>query len=329
MQQPEPLNPNYHHIAQGFADWLSLLGYADTTVHSLPVHIWELLQYLQQRNIHHISQVLPRHITAFVQHLRQRTNKTYGGGLSSNYINKSIHAINTFGRYLGQTGKYHTDLNVHGLSDDTAERTILSKTQIQQLYDSTFEPYPHNSTATGQRDRAIIAIFYGCGLRRTEGINLNLYDINSPKSLLFVRKGKGNKQRHVPIARKHLEDLKTYITDGRRWFMEAHDTGHYQHQRYGTHFKKKQHTDDEAFFINHNGKRMQDFSYRLQQMKQRAGIGQDFSLHHLRHSIATHLLQSGMDIKEIARFLGHSSLDSTQIYTHIAEQQNRQQYESL
>jgi integrase/recombinase XerD len=321
MKQLILRNPGYQYLEKSFAEWLSVTGYAEPSVSSLPVHIRELFHYLEERHIKDISVVLPRHITGFVNHLKQRTNQTYGGGLSSAYINKSIHAISTFGSYLAKSGKYAIDWSHRGLPSDSAAPSILSRDEILQLYDSTFDPYERNSIATGQRDRVIIAILYGCGLRSMEARNLNLYDIDLNRSRLFVRKGKGNKQRYVPIARKSLEDIKAWIVEGRNWFMEDHYQGHYQHLRYGTPHQKKEDVDEEAFFLNQHGSRMKDFCYRLKQMKERAGIDKDFSPHDLRHSIAPHLLESGMDLDEIKKFLGHSSLVSTQIYTRITEEQ--------
>lgn len=314
---------NFNYLELGFTQWLGLLGYAAPSVSSLPLHVHEFFNYLEMQGVSHIENVLPVHINGFVHHLKQRHNKTYGGSLSSAYINKGIHSLSTFSRYLNSTGKFTIDLNRRGIPNDANEPVVLTKEEIQALYDSTFLSYDFNDIATGQRDRAIIAVFYGCGLRRTEGINLNLFDIDLQKGMLFVRRGKGNKQRHVPIARKHLEDIKAYITEGRRWYMEDHYCGHYINKRYGTPFPKKLHTDDEAFFLNLRGERMNDFAYRLKCMKERAGIDKDFSLHKLRHSIATHLLESGMDLEQIAKFLGHSSLVSTQIYTHIVNTQQK------
>lgn len=80
---------------------------------------------------------------------------------------------------------------------------------------------------------------------------------------------------------------------------------------------EKESADETAFFVSQFGGRMNEFYQRLQQMKLRAEITKNITLHGLRHSIATHLLSSGMDIEEIAKFLGHGSLASTQIYTHI------------
>lgn len=316
---------HYHFLETGFCQWLGLVGYAEPTVKSWPMHIREFFRYLEERQVHHITLVQPRHISGFVQYLGKRDNKTYGGGLSTAYINKFITALNTFGSYLSQTGKHSIDLSHRELPRDTIERTALTLDEIQALYDSTFQSYKYNSIATGQRDRAVIAVFYGCGLRRTEGIKLNIHDIDLHKSTLFVRHGKGNKQRHVPIARKHLEDIRAYLTEGRQWFMEDHFEGHYLNKRYGTPFPRKHDVDSEAFFLNQEGKRMAcGLEYRLKVMRERAGVETEFSLHHLRHSIATHLLDRGMTLENIAKFLGHSSLVSTQIYTHIVARLRQQ-----
>jgi site-specific recombinase XerD len=163
----------------------------------------------------------------------------------------------------------------------------------------------------GQRDRALIAMFYGCGLRKMEGTNLNLNDIDLDRKKVFVRRGKGGKQRYVPIASRHTDDIRSYVSEGREWFSYHHHSPRYT----GKYTKRKQVSDQDALFISQHGNRMTSFYQRLEYLKEKAGIEKQFGLHSLRHSIATHLLQSGMPIEEISRFLGHSSLDSTQIYT--------------
>jgi site-specific recombinase XerD len=250
-----------------------------------------------------------------------RTNLKQGGGLSTSSINSYITSMNLFAQYVNQTGKHILDINPKRLHSETDERIILSQQEIKQLYEATFTPHRQNTIAMGQRDRAIIAIFYGCGLRKDEGTRLNLMDIDLIKKLVFVKKAKGNKQRYVPIAQKHAEDIRSYIEEGRYWFLEDHHQSNFM-RKSGRAFPKKQETDDDAFFLNMEGKRMQSFYQRLDYMKEKAGIDKHFSTHNLRHSIATHLLQSGMPIEEIAKFLGHSTLESTQIYTHIVNQLN-------
>ncbi len=234
---------NYKYLEQGFKEWLDLIGYAETTVSSLPVHVRELLHYLEQKNINHITQVKPRHISDFIRYLKLRGNLKFGGGLSASHINKNIQAINTFAQYVNQTGKHILDITTRRIENDVNERTVLTKEEIKQLYESTFLHHRENSLAMGQRDRAIIAMFYGCGLRKDEGTRLNIADIDTVKKLVFVSKAKGNKQRYVPIAQKHLDDIKAYLEEGRNWFLLEHKAIHYYKQG-----KKKENTDSEAFF---------------------------------------------------------------------------------
>lgn len=309
-------SPNFKYLEKGFAEWLDILGYSRRTVQGAPVHVRELFHYLEGKNLTHLSGVKSRHVYDFVKHLKTRRNLMHGGCLSASSLNSYVSSLNLFARYVNQTGKHILDVNPVRLKMDVDERAILTQTEIKQLYEATFEPYPQCTTpAMGQRDRAIIAIFYGCGLRKNEGSSLDLSDIDLVKRLVLVRHGKGNKQRYVPIATKNYEDIRSYIEEGRYWFVEDHTT--VWHTKQG---KKKTDVDKEAFFLNQRGCRMQSFYQRFSFLREKAGIETHFSTHNLRHSIATHLLQSGMPIEEIARFLGHASLESTQIYTHIVEQ---------
>ena len=313
----------YNYLLKSYKEYLQTLGYAEPTVQSWPVHVREFLHHIETNGVQSILSIETRHITNFIRHIKQRTNKrNKGTALSSSSINKIINAVNVFIKFLNSTGKFIVESTAQRAEDSFNERIILSIAEIKQLYEGTFLPQRTNSIAIGQRDRAIIAIFYGCGLRRSEGKQLNITDIDVQKRLLFVRKGKGNKQRYVPIAAKHLTDIKDYLKEGREWFLYNHADS-YHHTANGKPYEKKEAADDTAFFISQFGNRMNEFYARLEQMKQRAEINKNVTLHGLRHSIATHLLQSGMDIEEIAKFLGHSSLASTQIYTHIINEHDR------
>jgi site-specific recombinase XerD len=246
-----------------------------------------------------------------------------GIGETGPYL-KPINAVNSFAKYLNSTGKYVLDITPTRLQEpDISTTIVLSIPEIKQLYEATFQPHREGGAAMGQRDRAMIAVFYGCGLRRMEGILLNCSDIDLTKRLLFVRKGKGNKQRHVPIASKHVEDIRAYLEEGRDWFLYEHYARDYTNKFP----QKKEASDEGAFFIGQNGSRMKSFYQRLHYLTDKAGLEKSFGLHTLRHSIATHLLLSGMSLEDIARILGHSSLESTQIYTHLANELNQPPHE--
>lgn len=324
MLSLEIKSTHYNYLVKSYREYLQVLGYATVTVQSWPIHVREFLHYIETKNIQSITAIESSHINDFINYVKQRTNKrNKGTALSSSSINKIINAVNVFIKFLNSTGKFIVESTAERAEDNISERIILTVSEIKQLYEATFLPHRENSIAIGQRDRAIIAIFYGCGLRRSEGKQLNITDIDLQKRLLFVRKGKGNKQRYVPIAARHLQDIKDYLREGREWFLYNHADS-YHHAANGKPYEKKEAADSTAFFLSQNGNRMNEFYQRLQQMKLRAEIEKNVTLHGLRHSIATHLLQSGMDIEEIAKFLGHSSLASTQIYTHIINQHDRE-----
>lgn len=321
MKKLQVKSTQYNYLEKSFREWLDILGYSSRTVESLPDHIRELLHHLENyQNIHQINQVKQAHVNEFLKYLltRPKQDKKGGGGLNSNSINKIIQSINTFIRYLNTTGKYEIYITTKKLKEDTEIRTILTEKEIKALYEATYE---NAKRGTGlpfeQRDRAMLTIFYGCGLRKTEATNLNIDDINRERSILIVRKGKGNKQRLVPITPGNMDYLMTYLEEGRYWFLENHE------QR--TYYKKprlKTNTANNSFFLNEKGQRIANGFYnRIYHLKDLAGIEKQVSPHTLRHSIATHLLSAGMDIEEIAKFLGHSTLRSTQIYTQILREQ--------
>lgn len=329
-------SPHYRYLLQSYKEYLTVLGYAAPTVQSWPIHVREFLHYLEKYckspSFGGVGEAITSvHLSEFITYIERRSNKRKvkagtasvaalrGGGLSSSSINKITSAVSVFIKFLNATGRYVVETTVRKSESSVGERTILSVAEIKQLYEATFLPQRQNSLAMGQRDRAIIAIFYGCGLRRSEGRQLDITDIDLQKRLLFVRKGKGGKQRYVPIAARHLQDIRDYLEQGRDWFLYHHgSTEMFHSKRHGQPLWRKDNADGMAFFINMYGERMQHgFDQRIKQLQQRAEIEKNVTLHGLRHSIATHLLQSGMEIEEIAKFLGHASLASTQIYTHI------------
>jgi integrase/recombinase XerD len=151
----------------------------------------------------------------------------------------------------------------------------------------------------------MLGIYYGCGLRKSEGISLNVSDILIERKLLFVRKGKGCKERYVPITTNNLQYMTDYIHNGREYLLT------------------KAQANTGALFINQYGTACvaDALSTRLDKLVQRSDNSslqlKKPTIHTLRHSIATHLLGQGMDIEMIQQFLGHATLESTQIYTHI------------
>jgi integrase/recombinase XerD len=199
---------------------------------------------------------------------------------------------------LQETEKPFFEVAIKTKQDKETNKTILTQSEIKALYKAC------SNDVLGIRDRAILSVYYGCGLRRSEGASLDLRDVQLKEKLLFVRAGKGYRERYVPMTEAVKDDLENYIYQSRERLQS---------------FKPQK---NEALFLSMQVKRMcgNALIERVHKLAEAAKIQKETGLHTLRHSIATHLLQSGMTLEEVSQFLGHSSLESTQIYTHLANE---------
>jgi integrase/recombinase XerD len=304
-------NSSYKYLEKSFREWLDVLGYAPTTVYNMPNLIRELFHYLEKQEISNIKELDIKHIENYYQTLKERSNQRRGGGLSAAHLNKHIQALRKFTTYLRKVGRLQIP-EINLANEETETKIIyLTEEEVRELFEATQKATSHKNksaevvTAIQARDRAMLAVFYGCGLRRNEGVMIDVGDINFDRSVLHVRKGKNYKERFVPISKTNLKYLTEYIYDHRPELTKGSKT--------------------EALFIAYtNAKRMQGQSLmiRLRMLQYHTENielqEKEIGLHTLRHSIATHFLQAGMKLESISRFLGHSSLESTQIYTHLA-----------
>lgn len=311
----------YRYIIASFKEWLQILGYSEQTVYQLPNYIQEFLFYAESKGYAGLYQINNDLIKEHYYKLKERTNKRRTGGLSNSYLNKHLQALQKFGDYLRQNGRLQLPkLDIQTEEDNQEITDILTQREVKQIFAATELPYEQKKNDKGVfyyeamqlRDRAMLTAFYSCGMRRNEVYHLDISDIIFEKSILHVRKGKNYKERIVPITKQSLQYLENYLYDARPYFCND---------------------KNEAFFVNHYGKRLGGTMMlrRLQQLIQLTGNAtlqsKDIHLHTLRHSIATHLLQNGMKLERIKDFLGHSSLESTQIYTHFLETENQTEYE--
>jgi len=305
MKQLPLKNASFQYVEHSFKEWLSILGYAESTVYQLPNYVHEFFHHLEQNGIHNISDITPQHFKAHYQKLKQRSNSRRGGGLSNNYLNKHLQGLYKLADYLRQSGRLELgSLTINWEQEDQSAIDYLSQEEIQRLFAATYTDERKNHLNI--RDRALLCVFYSCGLRRNEGVHLDLSDINYDRRTLHVRKGKNYKERFVPFSKTTSKHLQSWIYDGRP-LLCSDATGN-------------------AFFISQKNRRMdgQSMSIRMKQLQHKTEDlhlqSKNVRLHVLRHSIATHLLQNGMSLENIAKFLGHSSLESTQVYTHLMKE---------
>lgn len=248
--------------------------------------------WLTEHDIAVLDAVTAHGLAAYQHGLETRANRVRGGGLGSGMIYNYLHVLQTFDHYLrchglGQLPVGHLQLPVV----ERAPREPLTREEVGQLYAVTGEG------PVGYRDRAMLSLYYGCGLRKSEGAALRVDDIDWGRQYLHIRHGKGAKPRYVPFQGQVAADLRGYFPYYREQLVVRPTS---------------------LFLLGQRGRITgESLNNRLKQLASRAGLTKPVYLHVLRHSIATHLMQAGMSLESIASFLGHSTLEATQVYTHV------------
>ena len=193
MQNLPIENESFITLEKEFKTWLKALGYAEITVKYSPVNIRELFFFLEASKIKDIKETGKEDIKGFFSYLSERVNQNTGGSLSTCYIAKYYSSVKNLDRFLKATQEWGFDLPKGHIKAETEIKTVLSQSEIKKMYAACENDY------LGQRDKAMLSVFYGCGLRRSEGIGLDLEDILWDKNLIRVKNGKNYKERYVPI----------------------------------------------------------------------------------------------------------------------------------
>ncbi len=284
---------------------------------------WDIESYL---NYLIVEKSLSEHtIAAYENDLQQflnfclMVNISKSPAIQREHISKHIHSLHdqdktptTISRHLAAIKGFCTFIcNEYGLEDNPStniKRPRLDKYLPQVLSIEQVDALlllPDTETARGQRDKAMLEMIYACGFRVSELLNITLYDIN--QDLGFVRcLGKREKERIVPIGKTALIALEAYCAWGRNQLLKQGKA--------------------QELFLNKNGQALtrQGFWKIIKAYGKIINI--DLTPHTMRHSVATHLLANGADLRLVQDFLGHSDITTTQIYTHIADNHLRQVY---
>ena len=175
---------------------------------------------------------------------------------------------------------------------------VLSEKEVQQV----LEAIPLNSTH-GTRDRALLELLYACGLRVSEACNLKISMLRLDEGYIIVT-GKGNKQRLVPLHQEAIKFLQLYLE-----YERGHQKQHPKHS--------------DTVFLSNRGASLsrQSIFLKIRYFAEQAGLKKNISPHTLRHSFATHLMERGADLRIVQQLLGHESITTTEIYTHVSAAQ--------
>jgi len=238
------------------------------------------------------------------QAIRHFLGKEFEQGLSSNTVGRRLASIKSFYKYLIKVEVVNRNPASYVKTPKTPTRlpNYIDEKIITKLMEA-----PPPSTVAGLRDRAILELFYSTGIRLGELVNLYFKNFIFDNQLIKVI-GKGNKERLIPFGNKALTAIENYLKKTGRSLKTA-DTG-------------------DPVFVNSKGERISQRTVQrsVNMYLRLVTEGEHLGPHTLRHSFATHLLDRGADLRAIKDLLGHSSLSSTQIYTHIQPERIKKIY---
>lgn len=276
-------------LVERFDDFLSLEhGAADRTREAYRRDVLRLAEYALSRSARRPADLSPAHLRDFVYHLKDV-------GLAPSSIRRTIAGLRTWFAFLVAEGV------IPGDPSDRLElpkrwQTLPEVLSAQEV--ATLLTAPSQDDALYYRDRAMLELAYGAGLRVSEWISITVRDVHLDERLVRVR-GKGSKERLVPFGRSAAAAIAIYLRELRPKLDSGKGKG--------------------VLFLNVRGQplsRMGAWTI-LRRHVVRAGIGKVVTPHTLRHSFATHLLEGGADLRAVQEMLGHADVSTTQVYTHV------------
>jgi integrase/recombinase XerC len=271
---------------RSFIDHLATVKqYSTHTIAGYRRDLDKLQAYCRQHDISHAARLTAADIRHWIAALHRQ-------GLSGKSLQRTLSTIRSLFKYLQKESKVRNNPAI-GIAAPKSERKLpetLNADEVGKLLE------PGQQDWYGIRDNAIMELFYSSGLRLTELVSLDISDLDLKTGLVTVT-GKGNKTRTVPIGSIALQALQ-------RWLSVRNDSTESQ---------------DEALFISRLGKRIsaRNIQLRLRQRSMEKQTAQAVHPHMLRHSFASHMLESSGDLRAVQELLGHANISTTQIYTHL------------
>ena len=281
-------------------EWMLVTGYSADTVRARRVALRKFIAWADERGLddpREITKPMLERYQRWLFYYRKPTGKDAGAPLTIAMQYQYLAPLKTWFRWLSR--EHHILANPAADLDlpRQPKRLPRSVPSVQEVEAILAEAEPN--TAQGLRDRALLETLYATGLRRMELAGTAIYDADLTRGLLWVRHGKGGRERVVPLGARAVAWLDKYLVEARPELL-ANDTT--------------------ALFLNDYGEGVHaDYiSGKVKRYMEFAGVHKVGSAHLLRHACATHMLEGGADIRFIQEMLGHASIETTEIYTHVS-----------
>ena len=292
--------------AERFLDHLAVeRGLSQNTLDAYRRDLGRYVGFLRHRDVVDVAAVDEQMVRSFVASLSASTHGPEAAPYRATSVARTLSAVRSFHRFLVREGVTDRDPAARVVSP-RLPRSLprpLPVDDVRRLLEA-----PDEGSPGGVRDRAILELLYGSGLRISELTGMDVDDLDLEEGSLRVL-GKGGKEREVPLGSFGREAVGAYLTRGRPALATAASRG--------------------ALFLNARGGRLsrQSCARLLGRYVRLAGIDRRVTLHTLRHSFATHLLEGGADVRVVQELLGHASVATTQIYTLVTARHLREVYD--
>jgi integrase/recombinase XerD len=308
--QHDHSDPLAQHLLVRYLDahleWMAVTRYSPATISAHRQAIGKFITWVDERGIHEPRQISRPVIERYQRHLFYY-RKADGSPLSVGMQLQYLAPLKLWFKWL--TRNHHilanpaSDLELPRRPQRLPGR-ILGQAEVQAILAQA-----DLSTVHSLRDRTLLELLYATGLRRSEAAGLNVYDVDSLRGVLWVRHGKGRKQRVVPLGERALAWLHKYLNEARGQLVAGGGVASNASDSAG-----------QALFLTDYGLPLQahQIADKVRRYLQLAGVAKGGATHLLRHACATHMLEGGADIRFIQAMLGHASLETTQIYTHVS-----------
>jgi integrase/recombinase XerD len=277
--------------------WLASHGYAASTIANRRHHLKAMAAFFAQRAVTEPASVTPSLLESYQRHLFHH-KKRDGKSLSFRTQAQRLIPVKGFFSWLARRGAIPYDPAATLILPKVEHRlpeAVLSVEEVESVMAG-----PDTQTALGLRDRAILEVLYSCAIRRQELIALRTCDVDDDRGTLFVRQGKGGRDRHVPIGERARYWVRRYLDEARPHVAPVPDV-------------------DTLFLTNTGGRFAPDVLSRMATAYIRAGApDKPGSCHLFRHTAATLMLDAGADVRHISEMLGHKKLETTMIYTRVS-----------
>jgi len=300
VARPQHLQP-FEHLMLDFLAYLEFeRGLSRNTLEAYRSDLLQFGRFLDQRGESAVT-ASSADVSDFLSGLAQGNGKPPA---STATIHRKAACLRSFYRHLRREGVRDSDPTA-ALSSPRRGRKlpqVLTRDEVNRLLSM-----PQGTEPAALRDRALLETMYACGLRASETIGLELADLDLEEQVLRAR-GKGSKERIVPIGRKAVEALCVYLERGRPKLVSGRVEPH--------------------LFVNFRGGQLtrQGLYKIVRRHALRAGLADRMSPHTLRHTFATHLLSGGCDLRSVQEMLGHADVSTTQLYTHLSSQRLKEVY---